>query len=123
MPQGLDKTEQPAVSTSAGSHSHSHSANMNPHRNQVDAPDGSPPAKPLSFEPSPAAPRRSLWMLERSLMEWAHERAGRPRVALVLWDGTIVGDPQTAVGQIVIQQPSVLRRLFWNPNLAFGECD
>ena len=122
MPQGLDATEEPVVSKSAGSHSQSHSAHMDPHRNQADAPVGSPPAQPLSLEPSPASPLRPLWLLERSLMEWAYERAGRPRVVLVLWDGTIVGDPQTAVGQIVIQQPSVLRRLFWNPNLYFGEC-
>ncbi len=122
MPHELDATNEPVVSKSAGSHSHSHSANMDPHRNPADAPDGSPPAQPLSLDPSPASPLRPLWLLERSLMEWAYERAGQPRVALVLWDGTIVGDPLTAVGQIVIQQPSVLRRLFWNPNLYFGEC-
>ena len=39
----------------------------------------------------------------------------------LLWDGTVTGGRETAVGQILIQQPGVLRRLFWNPSLAFGE--
>jgi cyclopropane-fatty-acyl-phospholipid synthase len=65
---------------------------------------------------------RSSSALERRLIEWAYQRVGRPRVSLVLWDGTIIGDQQSAVGQLVIQHPSTLRRLFWNPNLAFGEC-
>ncbi|MBS0205519.1 MAG: class I SAM-dependent methyltransferase [Planctomycetes bacterium] len=38
-----------------------------------------------------------------------------------LWDGTGVGDP-SGVGKIILQQPGTLRRLCWNPSLAFGEC-
>jgi cyclopropane-fatty-acyl-phospholipid synthase len=40
----------------------------------------------------------------------------------VLWDGTVVGDQQSAAGQIHIGTPAVLRRLWWAPQLAFGEC-
>ena len=92
------------------------------HRRHQEAPDGAPTVRALSHNPSPGGPNRPLWMLERSLIERAFERAGNPRVVVVMWDGTLIGDPQTAVGQIIIQQPGVLRRLFWNPDLAFGEC-
>lgn len=51
-----------------------------------------------------------------------HERVGTPRVQIVLWDGVTIGDMHSPVGQIVIRTPNALRRLIWNPDLAFGEC-
>lgn len=64
---------------------------------------------------------RKAWPVERKLIEWVYDRVGRPHLAIVLWDGTTVGDTQSSVGQIIIQRPETLRRLCWNPNLAFGE--
>jgi cyclopropane-fatty-acyl-phospholipid synthase len=95
---------------------------MDHHHHQPGASDGSPTTHPLDRDAIPTGTRRPLWLLERSLIEWVYERAGSPRVELVLWDGTTLGDTQTPVGRIVLRQPSVLRRLFWNSNLAFGEC-
>lgn len=83
--------------------------------------DHAPRTLPPAIPPGERPPRRS-WNLERALIQKVYERVGRPRLALVLWDGAVIGDLHSAVGQIVIRQPSVLRRLFWNPNLAFGEC-
>lgn len=65
---------------------------------------------------------RKAWSIERKLIEWIYDRVGRPHFAIILWDGTSVGDEYSSNGQLVIQRPDVLRRLCWNPNLAFGEC-
>lgn len=56
------------------------------------------------------------------MIQWLHRQVGSPRVIIVLWDGTIVGRPQSAIGQINMQSPSALRRVVWNPDLAFGDC-
>ncbi len=63
--------------------------------------------------------RSSRW-LERRIIEYLFDAIGRPRIQLVLWDGTVIGSPMP-VGQVVIHQPGLLPRLAWNPNLAFGE--
>lgn len=65
---------------------------------------------------------RKSWPLERWLVERILGWAGRPRLAMILWDGAVIGDEQSAIGQLVVQSPATLRKLFWNANLAFGEC-
>lgn len=68
-----------------------------------------------------AGQRRSAWW-ERRLISWLLTRVGRPPLVVVLWDGTVIGDPGSAIGRIILRNPRVLRRLIWNPDLAFGEC-
>jgi len=70
----------------------------------------------------PSAKCRRAWSWERWLIERVYQRAGRPRLGIELWDGTVIGEPQSSVGRIVMTNPRVLRRLAWNTNLAFGEC-
>ena len=103
MQQGLNTATEPA--TSAGNR---HEATLPRNHAETTLPTKS------QIRPS--------WSIERSLIEWTYERVGRPRLLIVLWDGTVIGDEQAAVGKILVQRPSVLRRLFWNPDLAFGEC-
>lgn len=81
---------------------------------------GHGPTAPHHAAPPPQF--RKAWSIERKLIEWIYDRVGRPHFTLKLWDGTSVGDEHCSIGQIVIQRPDVLRRLCWNPNLAFGEC-
>lgn len=114
MQQGLDTTEQPA-SVARGSHSRSTPANMTNSRNHAET------SNHVSNHQSPVR-LRPAWSLERSWVESLYDRVGRPRLTIVLWDGTAIGDKQSPVGQIVVGSPSVLRRLLWSPNLAFGEC-
>ena len=64
---------------------------------------------------------RLSWWLERRIVERVFAAAGDPRVQLELWDGSVVGPSDSAVGRIVLHQPAILRRLAWNPNLVFGE--
>ena len=97
--------------------SESQSSNTEDHRSKNPRLSGLDPGMSL-----PAFSGRSSWSLERSLIDWVYERAGRPQLTIALWDGTIVGDSQSSVGRILISHPGVLRRLFWNPSLAFGEC-
>lgn len=121
MQHELGTTQDPSVSA-PGTHSRhaldpasgstSSHAGLRDHAARKSPPVTPPDQKPL---------RRS-WSLERLLIQKVYDRVGRPRLAIVLWDGTVIGDLHSAVGQVVIQQPSVLRRLFWNPSLAFGEC-
>jgi cyclopropane-fatty-acyl-phospholipid synthase len=115
MQHGLDATRQPATSQARGSHSRTNSGNMTNPRNHSEL------SNHLPNHQAPAR-LRSAWSLERSLIEMVYERVGRPRITIVLWDGTAVGEKQSPIGQIIVGTPSVLRRLFWNPNLAFGEC-
>jgi cyclopropane-fatty-acyl-phospholipid synthase len=64
--------------------------------------------------------RATSW--ERSLLTTAWRRAGSPPARLRLWDGTDCGsDPAAAKGTICFQEPGILRSLWWNPSLAFGE--
>jgi cyclopropane-fatty-acyl-phospholipid synthase len=59
-----------------------------------------------------------LW--ERQLVRRLWEAVGRPPVQIELWDGDVCG-PETAVGRVILREPKMLRRLMWNPSLAFGE--
>jgi cyclopropane-fatty-acyl-phospholipid synthase len=111
MQEGLDTTAPSVSSTST-----------DPGRN------GNHAASPASVHGEKSHPQpirdgqiRKAWPVERKLIEWVYDRVGRPRLAIVLWDGTTVGETHSSVGQIVIRQPDALRRLVWNPNLAFGE--
>ncbi len=70
----------------------------------------------------PAPDMRRSWSLERRLIQWAYVQVGRPRIGIVLWDGVIVGDAESSIGQVIVRSPGALRRLIWNPNMAFGEC-
>lgn len=61
-----------------------------------------------------------LW--ERQLIRRLWEAVGKPAVEVELWDGEVCGVDRTrAVGRIIIREPKMLRRLMWNPSLAFGE--
>jgi len=122
MPRESGITQNSSVSSSSGVHArHALDPASNPQFNSGDA-QGHSVQKNHPVAGTGSKSLRRSWALERQLIQWVYDRVGRPRLALVLWDGTIIGDLHSAVGQIVIQQPSVLRRLFWNPNLAFGEC-
>jgi len=59
-----------------------------------------------------------LW--ERQLVRRIWEAVGRPSIQIELWDGDVCGADR-AVGRIIIREPKTLRRLLWNPSLAFGE--
>jgi cyclopropane-fatty-acyl-phospholipid synthase len=64
--------------------------------------------------------RRSL-ALERLFVEKLYEQIGRPAINIALWDGTVIGNPASPIGRIVIHQPRVLRSLLVSPILGFGE--
>lgn len=55
------------------------------------------------------------------LLRQIYQRAGEPRLTIVLWDGFTVGDPQTSAARVVFEHPAVLRRVLLNPNVGFGE--
>ena len=115
MQEGLGTSEASVSSTSNdvdrnGNYAVTHAGSLAAHR------DGRSHANPARD-----GQMRKAWPVERKLIEWVYDRVGRPRLAIVLWDGTTVGDAHSGVGQIIIQRPELLRRLFWNPNLAFGE--
>jgi cyclopropane-fatty-acyl-phospholipid synthase len=57
---------------------------------------------------------------ERQLIRRLWDAVGQPAVQLELWDGQVLGasDP---IGRLVIRDPKSLKRLMWNPSLAFGE--
>lgn len=65
-------------------------------------------------------PRRSHW-LERVLIERLYQRIGCPAVQLCLWDGTVVGDSQSPIGSVTLQEPRILRNFLFNAILGFGE--
>lgn len=115
MQEGLDTSEASVSSTAtergrSNNHSATHAASST-QDNEV---------APLERH-RPGRPKRRAWSIERRLLEWIYDRVGRPRLSIVLWDGTAVGDTQSSAPRIIIQQPDVLRKLVWNPNLAFGE--
>lgn len=92
-------------------------------RGDVPESTGSTHASPVAT-PEPASPvsrPRPSWSLERRILQRVLNRVGSPLLSIKLWDGQIVGDSAAATGQIEILAPSVLYRLLWNPNLAFGE--
>jgi cyclopropane-fatty-acyl-phospholipid synthase len=61
-----------------------------------------------------------LW--ERQLIRRLWESIGKPAVQIELWDGDVCGSSAAqAVGRITLREPKMLRRLMWNPSLAFGE--
>jgi len=80
------------------------------------------PTLSAGTESDPRSQCRRSWNLERAVLRWVLQQAGAPKLTVRLWDGTEIGDPRSDVGQIEITSPQVLYRLFWNPNLAFGEC-
>lgn len=115
MQEGLDTSEASVSSTTTElgrgiHHTATHAASSTPD-NDVALPEWHRPSRPM----------RGVWSIERRLLEWIYDRVGRPRLSIVLWDGTTVGDTQSSAPRIVILQPDVLRKLVWNPNLAFGE--
>lgn len=115
MQEGLDTSEASVSSTATergrgSNHAATHAALSAPDNN-VAPPERHHPGRQM----------RRAWSIERKLLEWIYDRVGRPRLSIVLWDGTAVGDTQSSAPRIIIQQPDVLRKLVWNPNLAFGE--
>ncbi len=121
MQQELGTAKDPSVSAPGSHPRHSPDPAPGPQSGNSELLDHATRKSPSVTTSGVRPPRRS-WHLERLLIQRVYDRVGRPRLAIVLWDGSVIGDLHSAVGQIVIQQPSVLRRLFWNPNLAFGEC-
>ena len=61
--------------------------------------------------------------LDRWLARTIMKAAGRPPVALVLWDGQEVYAPpgEAAAGRIVIRDRGALFRLAYSPELGFGD--
>lgn len=114
MQPGLD-TSEPAESMVRGNRVPSTSVLTNGAPTAA-SPNGMPPTGSVNGSIRPS------WLLERSVIERVYERTGRPRVIVRLWDGTVVGDQTSAVGEILIHRPGVLRRLYWNSSLGFGEC-
>jgi cyclopropane-fatty-acyl-phospholipid synthase len=69
--------------------------------------------------PSPA---RGSFAIERWLLRKALEACGNPAIRLVLWDGEAVStSPEIPVGNVVIHDPATLRRLIFDPRVAFGD--
>lgn len=64
---------------------------------------------------------RAAYLLERSLVRLLYSQIGRPQVQIALWDGTAAGDPEHAVGRVVIRRPGVLWHLLADSEIAFGQ--
>ena len=71
--------------------------------------------------PVPPSPVRRSLSLERLFVEKLYDQIGRPAIQIVLWDGTVIGDPASPIGRAIIHQPRVLRGLLVSPILSFGE--
>src|SRR5262245_62963592 len=70
-----------------------------------------------------AATRRRLSLaVERWLLRKALAACGNPPIRVVLWDGeAITNTPDLPVGNVVIHDPATLRRLAFDPRVAFGD--
>lgn len=79
------------------------------------------PPRPTEETRASALPVRRSLAIERLFVEKLYQQIGRPAIQIVLWDGTVIGDPHTPIGRAVIHQPRVLRRLLVSPILSFGE--
>ena len=113
MQQGLGSNEL-AAAAGRGNQSRNESGNGSSPRSHGE------PSHHVAKYPAPAR-QRPAWSLERTFVGSLYERIGRPKLLLVLWDGTEIGEKGSPVGKILIGSPAVLRRVVWNPNLAFGE--
>ena len=70
----------------------------------------------------PPSPLRPSVAIERWLLRKALEACGNPAVRLVLWDGEAVSTSrEMPVGNVVIHDPATLRRLVFDPRVAFGD--
>lgn len=70
--------------------------------------------------PASASPEfkvRGSLALERAFIDKVYRHIGRPAIQIALWDGTVVGPPETAIGRVIIRAPHVLRRLLLNTTL------
>jgi cyclopropane-fatty-acyl-phospholipid synthase len=117
MQEGLETKSVPSM-RGESNHPRNGSANGSSHSSRPEQHAGAP----SPHTPWAPSSHRPCWKLERNLLERVFRQSGHPKVFIELWDGTVVGDPQTAVGQILIHNPTALRRLLWYPSLAFGEC-
>lgn len=69
----------------------------------------------------PPPPRASL-AVERWLLRHALAACGDPAIRIVLWDGeTVTTSRELPVGNLLIQTPAALRRLAFDPRVAFGD--
>ncbi|HLJ09561.1 MAG TPA: cyclopropane-fatty-acyl-phospholipid synthase family protein [Planctomycetaceae bacterium] len=60
--------------------------------------------------------------LERGLLKRLLAACGNPSIRIVLWDGAAVGVPVgSQVGDVVVRDPVTLRRLLFDPRVAFGD--
>lgn len=65
---------------------------------------------------------RGSYRWERQLVTKLWERIGCPPVRISLWDGTECGSRDAdAVGHVRVNDPATLRRMMWDPSLAFGD--
>lgn len=65
---------------------------------------------------------RQSYRWERGFLNRIWTGVGEPPVRLALWDGfELGGPPETSVGRIEFRTPEVLRSLWWDASLGFGE--
>jgi len=71
----------------------------------------------------PTSRGRPSLSAERWLLRKALAACGNPAIRIVLWDGeSITNSQELPVGNVVIRTPAALRRLAFDPRVAFGDC-